>query len=59
MRLLIGLAAAAVVLAVPAQAGNRLRPVPILMHHVLSAPPANPPCPELYVRPADFAAATA
>jgi peptidoglycan/xylan/chitin deacetylase (PgdA/CDA1 family) len=49
-------AAAAAVLAVPAQAGGpRLRPVPILMYHVLSAPPANAPYPELYVRPADFA----
>jgi len=59
MRLLIGLAAAAVVLAVPAQAAPRLRPVPILMYHVLSAPPANAPYPELYVRPADFAGQTA
>jgi peptidoglycan/xylan/chitin deacetylase (PgdA/CDA1 family) len=47
--------AIAVVLALPAQAGNRLQPVPILMYHVLSAPPANAPYPELYVRPADFA----
>jgi peptidoglycan/xylan/chitin deacetylase (PgdA/CDA1 family) len=45
---------AASVLALPAQAGNRLRPVPILMYHVLSDPPANAPYPELYVRPADF-----
>jgi peptidoglycan/xylan/chitin deacetylase (PgdA/CDA1 family) len=30
--------------------------VPILMYHVLSAPPANAPYPELYVRAADFAA---
>ena len=59
MRLLIGLAAAAVVLAVPAQAAPRLRPVPILMYHVLSPPPANAPYPELYVRPADFAGQTA
>jgi peptidoglycan/xylan/chitin deacetylase (PgdA/CDA1 family) len=56
MRLLVGLAAAAVLLAAPAQAGSRLRPVPILMYHVLSAPPANAPYPELYVRAADFAA---
>ena len=31
-------------------------PVPILMYHVLANPPANAPYPELYVRPADFAA---
>jgi peptidoglycan/xylan/chitin deacetylase (PgdA/CDA1 family) len=59
MRLLAALAVSAAVLAFPAQAGNRLRPVPILMYHVLSAPPANAPYPELYVRPADFAAEVA
>ena len=55
MRALAALAVAAVVLAVPAQAGSRLHPVPILMYHVLSAPPADAPYPELYVPPADFA----
>ncbi|HZO62483.1 MAG TPA: polysaccharide deacetylase family protein [Gaiellaceae bacterium] len=54
MRPLAALAAVAAVLALPARAGDRLRPVPILMYHVLSAPPANAPYPELYVRPADF-----
>jgi peptidoglycan/xylan/chitin deacetylase (PgdA/CDA1 family) len=29
-------------------------PVPILMYHVIAAPPANAPFPELYVRPEDF-----
>ena len=52
--LAVAAALAASVLALPAQAGNRLRPVPILMYHVLSAAPANAPYPELYVRPADF-----
>jgi peptidoglycan/xylan/chitin deacetylase (PgdA/CDA1 family) len=54
MKLAAALAVAAVLLALPAQAGNRLEPVPILMYHVLSAPPANAPFPELYVKPADF-----
>jgi peptidoglycan/xylan/chitin deacetylase (PgdA/CDA1 family) len=48
--------AACAVLVLPARAGNRLRPVPILMYHVLSAPPATAPYPELYVAPADFRA---
>jgi|KBSMisStandDraft_5_1062788.scaffolds.fasta_scaffold168906_2 peptidoglycan/xylan/chitin deacetylase (PgdA/CDA1 family) len=48
--------AVAAVLVLPAEAGNRLRPVPILMYHVLSAPPANAPYPELYVAPPDFRA---
>jgi peptidoglycan/xylan/chitin deacetylase (PgdA/CDA1 family) len=55
MRLAAVAAAGAAVLALPAHAGNRLQPVPILMYHVVSAPPANAPYPELYVRPADFA----
>jgi peptidoglycan/xylan/chitin deacetylase (PgdA/CDA1 family) len=59
MRLVAIAAVVAAVLALPAQAGNRLRPVPILMYHVLSAPPANAPYPELYVRPADFGAEVA
>ena len=42
-------------LAFPAEAGNRLRPVPILMYHVLTPAPANAPYPELYVSRADFA----
>jgi peptidoglycan/xylan/chitin deacetylase (PgdA/CDA1 family) len=55
MKLTVAFAAVAAILALPAQAGNRLQPVPILMYHVLSAPPASVPYPELYVRPADFA----
>jgi hypothetical protein len=47
---------AALLLALPAQAGNRLQPVPILMHHVISSPPANAQYPELYVPRASFAA---
>jgi peptidoglycan/xylan/chitin deacetylase (PgdA/CDA1 family) len=31
------------------------RPVPILMYHVVSQPPAGTPYPGLYVSPADFA----
>jgi peptidoglycan/xylan/chitin deacetylase (PgdA/CDA1 family) len=31
-------------------------PVPILMYHVLAAPPAGTPYPQLWVRPSDFAA---
>jgi peptidoglycan/xylan/chitin deacetylase (PgdA/CDA1 family) len=52
------LAAAAAVLvpALPAQSGERLQPVPILMYHVISSPPANAPYPELYVPRASFAA---
>ncbi len=30
------------------------RPVPILMYHIVSAPPAGVPYPGLYVPPADF-----
>jgi peptidoglycan/xylan/chitin deacetylase (PgdA/CDA1 family) len=59
VKLLAVLAAAAAVLALPAQAGNRLKPVPILMYHVLSPPPANAPFPELYVAPASFRAEVA
>ena len=55
MKVFVAAAAAAALLALPAQAGNRLQPVPILMYHVLSAPPANAPYPELYVPPNDFA----
>jgi peptidoglycan/xylan/chitin deacetylase (PgdA/CDA1 family) len=36
--------------------GPHNRRVPILMYHELAVPPANAPYPELYVRPADFAA---
>jgi peptidoglycan/xylan/chitin deacetylase (PgdA/CDA1 family) len=52
------LAAAAAVLvpALPAQSGERLRPVPILMYHVISSPPGDAPYPELYVPRASFAA---
>jgi peptidoglycan/xylan/chitin deacetylase (PgdA/CDA1 family) len=59
MRLVAIAAVVAAVLALPAQAGNRLRPVPILMYHVLSAPPAHAPYPELYVRHADIGAEVA
>jgi peptidoglycan/xylan/chitin deacetylase (PgdA/CDA1 family) len=55
MRAVVALAVTAAALAVPAQAGSRLQPVPILMYHVVSAPPATARFPELYVRPADFA----
>ena len=43
-------------LALPAQAGTRLQPVPILMYHVVSSPPVGAPYPELYVSRASFAA---
>lgn len=36
--------------------GPRRAAVPILMYHVLSAPPAGTPYPDLWVAPADFAA---
>ena len=36
--------------------GPHNAPVPILMYHVLAASPAGAPYPQLYVRPADFAA---
>ena len=51
--------AAALVLAWPAAATERLRPVPVLMYHVISEPPAGAPFPELYVSRADFAAEVA
>jgi peptidoglycan/xylan/chitin deacetylase (PgdA/CDA1 family) len=35
--------------------GGMHQPVPILMYHVISAPPAGAAYPELYVRPSDFA----
>src|SRR5919198_1664843 len=35
--------------------GAHNRPVPILMYHVIAAPPAGTAYPELFVRPADFA----
>jgi peptidoglycan/xylan/chitin deacetylase (PgdA/CDA1 family) len=54
VRRVLVLAGIALVLALPAQAGNRLQPVPILMYHVTGAAPSNAPYPELYVRPADF-----
>lgn len=56
MRRLSLVLAAGLVLALPAQAGNRLQPVPILMYHVISSPPAGSPYPELYVPRASFAA---
>jgi peptidoglycan/xylan/chitin deacetylase (PgdA/CDA1 family) len=36
--------------------GPHRRPVPILMYHVVAAPPRNAPYPELYVLPGDFRA---
>ena len=42
-----------------ASATGAPRPVPILMYHVIDALPAGAPFPELYVRPADFAAQVA
>ena len=59
MKAIAAVAALAVVLVLPAQAGNRLRPVPVLMYHVLSPAPAKAPYPELYVPPADFNAQVA
>jgi peptidoglycan/xylan/chitin deacetylase (PgdA/CDA1 family) len=60
LRLLLPVAlAAALVVALPAQSANRLQPVPILMYHVVSTPPANAPYPELYVPRASFAAQAA
>jgi peptidoglycan/xylan/chitin deacetylase (PgdA/CDA1 family) len=35
--------------------GAHDRPVPILMYHVIAAPPADAAYPDLFVRPADFA----
>jgi peptidoglycan/xylan/chitin deacetylase (PgdA/CDA1 family) len=52
-------AAAALVLVLPAHGAGRLRPVPILMYHVISSPPPNAPYPELYVPRASFAAEVA
>jgi peptidoglycan/xylan/chitin deacetylase (PgdA/CDA1 family) len=54
-RLALALLAGTLLLAFPAQSANRLQPVPILMYHVISTPPANAPYPELYVPRADFA----
>jgi peptidoglycan/xylan/chitin deacetylase (PgdA/CDA1 family) len=54
-RLLLVLGAG-LLLALPAQAGSRLQPVPILMYHVVSSPPVGAPYPELYVSRASFAA---
>jgi peptidoglycan/xylan/chitin deacetylase (PgdA/CDA1 family) len=51
--------ATALLLALPAQSANRLQPVPILMYHVVTSPPANAPYPELYVPRASFAAQVA
>lgn len=48
-------ALAALVLATPAPGAARDRPVPILMYHVINAPPPSAPYPGLYVRPSDFA----
>jgi peptidoglycan/xylan/chitin deacetylase (PgdA/CDA1 family) len=52
-------ALAALVLSLPAQGAKRLQPVPILMYHVISSPPANAPYPELYVPRKSFAAEVA
>jgi peptidoglycan/xylan/chitin deacetylase (PgdA/CDA1 family) len=60
MRLLaLAAVAAALLLALPAQSANRLQPVPILMYHVISDPPASAPYPDLYVPRAKFAAQVA
>jgi peptidoglycan/xylan/chitin deacetylase (PgdA/CDA1 family) len=56
MRSLALVLGAGLLLALPAQAGPRLLPVPILMYHVISSPPANAPYAELYVPGARFAA---
>jgi peptidoglycan/xylan/chitin deacetylase (PgdA/CDA1 family) len=40
----------------PARAFVKETPVPILMYHVISTPPATAAFPDLFVRPADFAA---
>ena len=50
------IACSTLVLAGSAQSANRLQPVPILMYHVISSPPANAPYAELYVPRASFAA---
>ena len=52
-------AAAALVLALPAQSANRLQPVPILMYHVISDAPAGAPYPELYLPRSHLAAQVA
>ncbi len=51
-------AALAVALLLPgtSRAFVRETPVPILMYHVISAPPSIAPYPNLFVKPADFAA---
>src|SRR5207253_2958501 len=59
MRRVAFVLAAGLVLALPAQGGTRLQPVPILMYHVISSPPSNAPYPELYVPRASFAAQVA
>lgn len=56
MKSLALLLGAGLLLAFPAQAGNRLEPVPVLMYHVISSPPAGAPYAELYVPRASFAA---
>ena len=55
-RLVLPLLAVALLMSFPAQAGTRLRPVPVLMYHVVSSPPAGAPYPDLYVPRGDFAA---
>jgi peptidoglycan/xylan/chitin deacetylase (PgdA/CDA1 family) len=52
----IGLVVAAAALAAPSGvAGRHDKPVPILMYHVIAAPPAGVAFPDLFVRPSDFA----
>ncbi len=58
-RLVVVLALALVVPAGSAQGAGRLQPVPVLMYHVISSPPAGAPYPGLYVPRADFAAEVA
>ena len=56
MRVALLAIVAGLLLALPAQSANRLQPVPVLMYHVVTSPPANAPYPELYVPRASFAA---
>jgi peptidoglycan/xylan/chitin deacetylase (PgdA/CDA1 family) len=46
----------ALLVAALATSAVHARPVPILMYHVISQPPASAPYPDLFVRPAEFAA---
>jgi peptidoglycan/xylan/chitin deacetylase (PgdA/CDA1 family) len=52
----VAIASLAVVAPSPAREASTTQPVPILMYHVLAAPPAGVSYPDLFVRPADFRA---